>query len=127
MPKGGGRGRDSKYKPEYAEQVIELGRAGKSEAQMAASLGVPRSNLRLWRENHSEFLAAFELARDLAQAWWEDQAQSGDANGTIGSAIWKHSMNCRFREDYADRHAVEHSGDLKINVADTFDEADDPE
>lgn len=103
-------GRPSKYKPEYCEQVLALGREGKSEAQISRDIDVPRSTMRDWAEKHDDFRQALTRAKDLSQAWWEDAAQNGEANSTIGPAIWKHSMNCRFREDYADRVSQEHSG-----------------
>lgn len=104
----GAGGRPSTYDPAYCEAVIDLGRQGKSEAQISAVIGVPRSTMHSWRETYPEFSAAFTRARDLAQAWWEDAAQDGRASEVIGPAIWKHSMNCRFRGDYAERR--EHSG-----------------
>lgn len=101
-------GRPSLYDPAYCEEVVALGRLGKSEAQISAAIDVPRSTLHNWRDAHQEFAAALTRARDLAQAWWEDAAQNGNANSVIGPAVWKHSMNCRFRGDYAERQ--EHSG-----------------
>src|SRR5690606_23308563 len=49
------RGRPTKYDPAMCEQVIELGEAGKSKAQIARSLGVTRETIDIWAREHQEF------------------------------------------------------------------------
>lgn len=99
-------GRPTAYLPEYCERVIELGREGKSHAQIAAALDVSRQTLYAWQEAHPEFLDAIMHARDLAQAWFEDKAQIGLTTPGFNASLWAKQVSCRFRDDYTDRQEV---------------------
>lgn len=101
-------GRPSKYKAAYCEQVIDLGREGKSEAQIAACLDIPRTTLRSWGEQHPQFSSALRRAKDLEQAWWEDKAQDNLENREFNSALWHKNVASRFRAEYGDK--VQHTG-----------------
>ena len=113
-------GRPSTYDPAFCERVIALGLEGMSEAQIARDLGVARASLWDWAKAHEEFSAALTRARDLAQAWWEDQgvAMMRQPSANSNAAIWKKSMEARFRDDYTETRKNEHSGpdgkDLQI-------------
>jgi Helix-turn-helix domain of resolvase len=96
----------SKYKAEYCEQVIELGRQGKSPAQIAAALDVARMTLYLWADAHPEFMAAFTRAKDLAQAWFEDKGQDGLFIPGFNASLWSKQVSSRFREDYTERQEI---------------------
>lgn len=103
-------GRPSEYRPEYCERVIELGRQGKSHAQIAADLDCSRQTLYAWQAAHPEFLDAITRAKDLAQAWFEDKGQAGlDASG-FNASLWAKQVSCRFREDYTDTQRQELTG-----------------
>ena len=54
------RGRPSLYDPKYCEEVVALGRIGKSIEQIAANLNVSLRVLYDWRDKHPEFLHALE-------------------------------------------------------------------
>lgn len=103
-------GRPSDYRPEYCEQVIQLGRAGKSKAQIAAELDVCRNTLDNWAGTHPEFLNALTRARDFAQAWWEDKAQTGLEQSGFNASLWSRSMAARFPDDYTERQKRELTG-----------------
>lgn len=106
-------GRPTDYRPEMCEEIIELGRQGKSHAQIAAALDVARQTLRNWAEEHPEFLAAITRAKDLSQAWFEDAGQAGLAMGSgFNASLWAKQVSCRFREDYTDSSKIEHSGNV---------------
>jgi hypothetical protein len=96
-------GRPSYYDPAFCERVIALGAEGKSEVQIAVSIGVPRETMRRWAEVNPDFRAALLLAKELSLAWWEAAGETGHAQDVIGPTVWKHSINNRFRRDYADR------------------------
>ena len=100
------RGRPTAYQPEFCDQVIELGKAGKSKAQMAAHFDVSRQTIDNWADAHEDFLDALNRAMAHCQAWWEDQAQTGlvaPQGMTFNAAVWKKSVEARFREDYTER------------------------
>lgn len=103
-------GRPTKYKPEYCERVIELGRAGKSRAQTCAILDIAIETLANWEKAHPEFLAATTRARELAQAWWEDQGQDGLTADKFNAQLWWHQVRNRFPADYRDKQEHEHTG-----------------
>ena len=103
-------GRPSEYKAEYCDQVIELGRDGKSPAQIAAALDVARMTLYLWADAHPEFMAAFTRARDLAQAWFEDKGQEGLFLPGFNASLWSKQVSSRYPDDYTEKRQLEHSG-----------------
>ena len=102
--------RPTDYLPEYCEQVIELGRDGKSHAQIAATLDVARMTLYRWAEAHPEFSDAITRARDLAQAWFEDKGQDGLTTTGFNASLWAKQVSCRFRDDYTETQRRELTG-----------------
>jgi len=100
------KGRPTSYVPSYCKDVIELGKAGKSKAQMAAAFDVSRQTIDNWADANPDFLEALNRAMAHCQAWWEDQAQSGlftPAGMNFNAAVWKKSVEARFRDDYTER------------------------
>ena len=103
-------GRPTDYRKEHCATVVELGRLGKSKAQIAATLDVARNTLDNWAETHPEFLNALTRAHDLAQAWWEDKGQTGLETPGFNSSLWAKQVSCRFRDDYTDVQKRELTG-----------------
>lgn len=103
-------GRPTDYLPEYCEQVLQLGRAGKSVAQIAAALDVAKQTIYDWQDKHPEFLDAMRKARDLSQSWWEDQGQNGLEKSGFQSSLWAKQVSCRFPDDYRETTRSEHTG-----------------
>lgn len=100
-------GRPTAYDPAYCEQVVELGKAGKSKAQMAAQFDVSRPTIDNWAAAHPEFLEALSRAEAHCQAWWEDKGADGMEKPGFNAAVWKKSMEARFRDDYTERREVD--------------------
>lgn len=96
-------GRPSVYRPEFCEQVIALGKQGKSITQMAAKLEVDKASLLKWRDEKDDFSTALRVALTYSQDWWEDKAQTGLIDRNFNAALWKHCVTSRFREDYAEK------------------------
>lgn len=96
-------GRPTDYRPEYCERVIELGRNGKSKAQIAADLDVARRTIDYWAEAHPDFLLAITRANDLQLAWWENKGQANLEAQTFQTGLWSRSMAARFPDDYTER------------------------
>lgn len=103
-------GRPSDYSPEFCEQIIELGRQGKSVVQMACAFDVVKQTLHNWAEAHPEFLDAFTRAKQLSQDWWESAAQTGLTAGNFNASLWSRSMAARFPDDYTERQKREVTG-----------------
>lgn len=109
-------GRPSDYDPAYCERVIELGKEGKSKAQMAAEFDVSRQTIDNWAAAHEEFLEALNRAMAHCQAWWEQQGQLGMLLPGFNAAVWKKSMEARFRDDYTERREI----DQRISIEDVI-------
>lgn len=101
-------GRPSVYDPSYCDDVIALGKEGKSKAQMAAHFDVSRQTIDNWATAHPEFLEALNRAMAHCQAWWEDKGQTGLTVQGFNAAVWKKSVEARFRDDYTEKREIDH-------------------
>ena len=99
-------GRPTDYRQEYCEKVIELGRDGKSFAQMCSHFDIARSTIDEWARVHPEFSEALSRAKAHAQAWWEETGVKGMTADKFNAVVWKKSVEARFREDYTERQEV---------------------
>lgn len=106
-----GPGRPTLYDPSYCERVIELGREGKTPLQMAVSIGVARTTLLAWADEHPEFLTALTLARELSQDWWESAGQNGLLTPGFNASLYNKIVSCRFRDDYTEKTKTEITGE----------------
>jgi hypothetical protein len=105
------RGRPSLYRPEYCGRVIELGRQGKSKAQMASEIDVARSTLDKWMGEHEEFAAAYARALDFSLAYWESLGEKGMHLGhRFNDRAWWSMLRCRFPKEYQDAKQIEVGG-----------------
>lgn len=104
----------SKYRPEFCEQIVEMGREGFSFAEMSAGLGATRDTLKNWADQHEDFFVALKQARELSQAWWESQGRTHLINEpqgpTINASLYSRSMAARFPDDWRENTKVEHTG-----------------
>lgn len=110
-------GRPSDYDPAYCERVIELGREGKSRAEIASDLDCSRQTLANWERQHAEFLDALQRAKDEELAWWEAAARKGLTQGSsFNAAIWSKSVNGRFpNEPYRERSEITGAGGVPLS------------
>lgn len=117
-PKGYVFGRPTLYKPEHCDVVIELGKEGKSLVQMCAHFDITRQTIDNWAKDHPDFLEALSIAKVHCQDWWERAGQQGMYLGSSGfnAAVWKKSVEARFREDYTERQEHKLSGDAEAPV-----------
>lgn len=111
-------GRPTDYEQSYCERVIELGKLGKSKAQMCAEFDISRQTIDNWAAAHEEFLEALSRAMAHAQAWWEDQGVKGLTSKDFNAPVWKKSMEARFREDYTERREVDQRVRIEDMIAD---------
>ena len=107
-------GRPSLYDPKYCEEVIELGKIGKSSEAIGAMLGVGTATLYRWRDEFPEFREALELAKEFELHWWEDIAQThmieNKESDKINASIWSRSMAARFPKKYRESTKTEITG-----------------
>ena len=109
---------NSKFKPKYCDEVVDLGKNGKSLAQMASHFDVSRQTIDNWAEHHPKFLEALNRAKAHAQAWWEDKAMNNITNREFNAPVWKKSMEARFREEYTERRDLDlnHGGNVIVEI-----------
>lgn len=69
-------GRPPKYKPEYCEQIIKLGREGTQTTGLAVSLGVTKTCLQQWCVDYAEFSVAFQKARAECEQYYLNLAKN---------------------------------------------------
>lgn len=107
-------GRPSLYDPKFCDEVIELGSKGKSVEQIASILGFSLRVLYSWRDKHEEFMHALEYAKELEQAWWEEQAQAYMVEhpqaAKLNASLWSRSMAARFPKKYRESVKQEITG-----------------
>jgi len=107
-------GRPSLYDPKYCEEVVALGKLGKSVEQIASTLGFSLRTMYDWRESHEEFSHALTEAKEHEQAWWEDQAHAymveTKEGPKLNSTIWSRSMAARFPKKYRESTKTEITG-----------------
>ena len=107
-------GRPSLYDPKYCEEVIALGKIGKSVEAIGAILGVGTKTLYNWRDQHEEFLHALDMAKEFELQWWEDIAQThmieNKESDKINASIWSRSMAARFPKKYREQVKQEITG-----------------
>lgn len=104
-----------KERKELCARVIALGAEGKSECQISAAIDQPRTTMRSWADQHPEFSSALTRAKELEQAWWENEAQSNLKDKDFNANLWNKSMSARFRSEYGDK--VQHLGDKDNPIA----------
>jgi len=105
-------GRPTTYLADYCSKAVELGLDGLSPVQIASQLGTTRTTMNGWKQAHPEFAAAMVQSAEHAQAYWEGVGATGAKTKTVDGAIWTKIMTQRFKEDWKEVKAVEHSGQI---------------
>jgi hypothetical protein len=105
-------GRNTKYKPEYAERAKGLCLLGYTNIMLAASFGVTESTIYEWQIKHPEFSEALKAGREVADTAvanaLHEKAKAGDTTAMI---FW---LKNRQRLTWRDKHDIEQSGSVEI-------------
>jgi len=108
-------GRPTDYDDSYCDKVVELGALGKSIEQISKELGFAIRTIYLWRDTYPQFMQALSTAKELEQAWWEDQAQAymleHKDGPKLNATLWSRSMAARFPKKYRENSKVELTGE----------------
>lgn len=119
-------GRPTKYKPEFCDLVVEMGKEGKSLCQMACAMDITEETLSQWRKSKPAFSESLKRARQYSQAWWEDHGQKGSIGLIEGfnatSYVWQ--TKNRFPASFRDKHEIDHnvSGEIIVEIGGSVDE-----
>ena len=103
-------GRPTKYDPSYCDAVVEHMREGASLTSFAAEIGIGRSTINVWMDEHPEFLEAVIRGKAVCAAWWEKVARSNAVTGEGNATLTVFGLKNMARDDWADRSAVELTG-----------------
>ena len=102
-------GRPTKYDPAFCDDVLPFMAEGYSATALAGHIGVSRSTLYLWMDQHPEFSDAVKEGMAASAIWWEnrlrDVASGGEGNAT--AAIF--GLKNRAADDWRDKQAHEHT------------------
>ena len=116
-------GRPEKYKKEFCEIVIELGKQGYAKDAMAAKLEIAHDTFNKWRDKHPEFAAAVTRGNDMAYIWWTEFGRNNmkeSRDDRTNDKIWALNMMNRFgwnkKEDITSGGEKLSLGDITIEM-----------
>ena len=109
-------GRPSDYDPSFCDEAVTFLADGYSIAALAGHIGVARSTIYKWVEEHPEFSDAVKVGQAKATLWWEkanrNLAMTGEGNAT--ACVF--GLKNRASDEWRDKVENEHSGALTVNV-----------
>jgi hypothetical protein len=103
-------GRPSSYDPAYCDQVIEFLKDGYSLTAFAGEIGVARSTVFKWMEEHEEFSDSVKIGQAGATLWWEKANRALATSGTGNATACIFGLKNRASDDWRDISKTEHSG-----------------
>jgi hypothetical protein len=111
LPEGYVFGRPTKYRPEYARQLIEHMSKGFSFKSFGAIVTVDGKTLDDWCDKHPDFLLAKNFSKLKERLYWEQMHHKITATneGNMTGVIW--AMKNKFHDDYKERR-----DDVNLNL-----------
>jgi len=87
------KGRPTKYKPEYCESIVQYFSEGFKEHitpipflyNWCQSIGITKKTAHNWKEQHEDFLHAYDAAKELQKQW----LVQGGLDGSFNAAFCK--------------------------------------
>lgn len=108
------RGRPTKFKPEYCDDVIAAGRKGLSLTAFAGSIPIARSVINEWMKAHPEFKEACEVHQAARTLTLEEGLLSADMGPRVTARIF--ALKNADPENWKDKHDFEHSGGVTVQI-----------
>lgn len=105
-------GRPSKYDPAFCDAIVAFCQDGASISSFAASIGVSRSTITEWGNEHQEFSAAVKAAKAAVAAWYDKTARKIAVDGGGNATICIFGLKNFDEEDFRDKVETEHSGTI---------------
>jgi transposase-like protein len=68
--------RPTKYQKKYCQQVYDFLAEGASVTEFAVHIGVTRSTVYKWAEDHQEFSDALTRAQEASRSYWEKELRT---------------------------------------------------
>lgn len=103
--------RPSKYDPSMCDTIIQLGKDGKSKAQMMVEIGICKDTWHRWDAENKEFSDAVKEAMLFSQAWWEEKGRihTFDKGEGFNPTSYIFNMKNRFSDDWRDKVESDHT------------------
>lgn len=114
-------GRPSKYQKAYCDLVIEHMNEGASLTSFAAEIGVARSSINEWMEEHEEFSEAVKIAKAKCAAWWEKKGRTLAVDGGGNATLVIFGLKNMAAEDWREKQTVEHEGDMTVTFQTVYE------
>jgi len=81
---------NTKYDPDgHPLQFIALSREGLSDVEIAAEFGVSVTTLRGWSERFADFNTAYDIGKDMHEAWWLREGKENLDNRSYNTGLFK--------------------------------------
>lgn len=103
--------------------MIEHMSDGASIASFAAEIGVARSTINEWMEQHPQFSEAVKIAKAKCAAWWERQGRLLAVNGGGNATLVIFGLKNMAEDDWKDKREVAHSGEMAVTTKEQRDAA----
>ena len=104
-----GRGRPTKYEPEFCERVIEFMSKGYSKEACAGELEITKDTLYQWEKAHPDFSDSLKAGLELSRKFWEKTAIENIVYNQKGkkadAVLWIFNMKNRF--GWTDKKEIE--------------------
>ena len=109
-------GRPTKYHPGMCAFVIERMKEGYGQKEVALALDVSIDTINEWKKVKKDFSAAMNKGRLYCQAWWEAKGRVNIEKSQFNTALWFINMKNRFPSEWRDKHEIEHTGDVHVEI-----------
>lgn len=103
-------GRPSSYDPRFCDEVVEFLKDGYSLTAFAGNIGVARSTVFKWAEQHEEFSDAIKRGQAAATLWWEKANRTLATTGQGNATACIFGLKNRAAEDWKDISRQEQTG-----------------
>ncbi len=108
-------GRPTKFDPSYCDEMIEDGKLGYSLTAFAGKIGVARSTINQWGEDHPEFSEAIKRHAAARTRFLEGGLLSSESGSQVTSRIF--ALKNAAPEEWREKQEVAHSGEITFTIA----------
>lgn len=100
--------RETSYKAEYCEMLIDHMSSGLSYECFGAIVDCGKQTLYDWEKRYPEWKKAKAIAFSRCQLYWEKMGRDGIEKGTrdFNGAVWNFNMSARFKWSMKNENAV---------------------
>lgn len=115
-------GRPSKYQATYCNEVIETMATGLSLTAFAGEIGVARSTINEWIDNHPQFSEAVRVAKAKRTLALERGMLAAESGPAVTARMF--ALKNADPDEWREKREIEHSGAVQLKSA---NEASDDE